>query len=58
MIMKEALKFFGLFFALMGFIGGIGYCLYSGAWVIAICIVVLGGLAYPTAKEWCKGFMG
>lgn len=36
---------------LLGVIGGVGYAAYSGAWVIAICVVLLGVMAFPKAKE-------
>ena len=35
----------------VGLIGGVGYAAYSGAWVIAICVVLLGVMAFPKAKE-------
>ena len=42
--------FIALFLYAMGVIGGIGYAIYSGAWVIAVAVAVLGVLAFPTAK--------
>ena len=36
---------------LVGLVGGVGYAAYSGAWVIAICVVLLGVMAFPKAKE-------
>ena len=35
----------------VGLVGGVGYAAYSGAWVIAICVVLLGVMAFPKAKE-------
>ena len=35
----------------MGLVGGVGYAAYSGAWVIAICVILLGVMAFPKAKE-------
>ena len=35
----------------VGLIGGVGYAAYSGAWVIAICVILLGIMAFPKAKE-------
>ena len=35
----------------VGLIGGVGYAAYSGAWVIAICVILLGAMAFPKAKE-------
>lgn len=35
----------------VGLVGGVGYAAYSGAWIIAICVVLLGVMAFPKAKE-------
>ena len=35
----------------VGLVGGVGYAAYSGAWVIAICVVLLGVMAFPKVKE-------
>ena len=35
----------------VGLVGGVGYAAYSGAWVIAICVVLLGIMAFPKVKE-------
>ena len=35
----------------VGLVGGVGYAAYCGAWVIAICVVLLGIMAFPKAKE-------
>ena len=43
--MKQFLVFIWLCMAAVGFLGGIGYCAYMGAWVPAIGIIALGGLA-------------
>lgn len=34
----------------VGLVGGVGYAAYSGAWVIAICVILLGVMAFPKAK--------
>ena len=31
--------------------GGIGYAIYSGAWIKAIAVAVLAVMAFPTAKK-------
>ena len=49
--MKKYLYLIILFAYVMGIIGGIGYALYSGAWVIAVSVAILGAMAFPTAKE-------
>ena len=35
----------------VGLVGGVGYAAYSGAWVIVICVILLGVMAFPKAKE-------
>lgn len=51
-IMKKMLYFFGLFAYALGAIGGFGYALYSKAYLIAVCVVVLAAMAFPTALKW------
>ena len=46
-------EFLMVILALIGCIGGIGYCIYEGALPVAAGIVVLSILAYPT---WIKYF--
>lgn len=48
---KQLFYFVALFLYVMGIIGGIGYSLYGGSWPIAIGIVVLAFMAFPTAKK-------
>lgn len=47
----------GLFAYILGLVGGIGYALYSKAYIIAICIAALGGMALPTAKKWLDSLL-
>lgn len=49
--MKKIFYFLALFLYGIGAIGGIGYAIYSGAWVIAIAVAVLAIMAFPTAKK-------
>ena len=42
---------FGLFFYIVGVAGGIGYCAYLKQYVIAASILLLGAMAFPTAKK-------
>lgn len=49
--MKKILYFLALFLYGIGAIGGIGYALYSGAWIVAIAVAVLAAMAWPTAKK-------
>lgn len=47
---NEFLSFFKLIVAFVACIGGIGYALYEGAYVIAVAIVLLTVLAWPVLK--------
>ncbi len=49
--MNNILVFISLFLGLIGFLGGIGYMLYIGQWVVAIGVFVLGVYAYPMMRE-------
>lgn len=46
--MTKILYFILLFLAVIGLLGGIGYTIYYGAYVVTIGIAVLGYLAYPS----------
>lgn len=50
----DALKkigcFFGLFLYAIGVIGGIGVSLHEHSYIITAAILVLGAMAFPTAK--------
>ena len=37
-----------LFAYIVGAIGGCGYALYSKAWFVAICVLILAVMALPT----------
>lgn len=52
--MKNIGKFFLLVCYAVGVLGGLGFALYGKGWFIAACIVVLGGMAFPTAKKLYK----
>lgn len=49
--MEKALYFILLILAVLGFIGGIGYTIYCGAYLISVGVLALGYLAYPKCKE-------
>jgi len=51
---KKILRFFGLFAYAVGAIGGFGYSMYCKAYFIAVCVVVLAVMAFPTAQKWFK----
>ena len=52
--MKKFLSFVGLCVWVFGTVAGFGYCAWIGQWAVAIAIVALGGLAFPTAKKMFK----
>lgn len=54
MNMKKILCFFALFLYIMGTIGGIGYCVYNGAWLIAVAVAVVAAMAVPTVIKFYK----
>ena len=43
---------FALMAYLMGSIGGFGYACYAHAYVIALAVLVLAVMAFPTAKRY------
>ena len=47
-----------VFAYLIGTVNGIGYSIYIGEWVTAVCVLVLAVMAFPTARnvwdEWHK----
>lgn len=51
---KNVLCFFALFLYVMGTIGGIGYCIYSHAWIFAIAVAVVAAMAIPTVVSFYK----
>ena len=51
MIMKRVLYFLLLFLTLIGIIGGIGYGIYDGRWVIAVGIAIAGYMTWPKVKN-------
>ena len=48
---KQILRMVILMAYALGAIGGTGYALYCHAYVIAIAVVVLAGLAFPVVKK-------
>lgn len=49
--MKKILSLIGLMVYLVGTIGGFGYSLYIEEPVTAICVALLGVMAFPTLKK-------
>ena len=58
MTLKGLLQFIILALYVLGAIGGFGYACYSGAYLIAVAVLVLAVMAFPTAKrifkEWTE----
>ena len=50
-------KFFGTFAYAVGAIGGFGVSLHNKSYFIAVCVVVLAGMAFPTTKKWINDMM-
>lgn len=57
-MLKKIGYFFGLCAYAVGAIGGFGYSAYCKAWFIAICVVALAAMAFPTAKKFFNGLIG
>lgn len=51
---KKALSFFILLAYAVGLLGGLGWTIYSQAYVIAFCVATLGGMAFPTVRDAVK----
>jgi uncharacterized membrane protein len=47
--MKKFIYLVLLFAYLIGTVNGIGYSIYIGEWVTAICVAVLAVMAFPSA---------
>lgn len=57
-IVKKILAFFGLFAYVIGSIGGVAYSLHIHQTPTALCVAVLAGMAFPTAKKWYSFLVG
>lgn len=42
----------------LGLIGGIGWSLYGGGYLIAVGVTALGWMAFPTVKDYFNKLMG
>ena len=56
--MKKILNFILLFLTVIGLVGGIGYGIYDGRWVIAVGIAVTGYMAWPKVKKVFEELIG
>lgn len=54
---KGFLNTFLLMLYFMGAIGGFGYAVYSDAKVISVAVLVLAGMAWPTAKNFLDNLL-
>ena len=52
--MKKALYLILLFLTVVGILGGIGYSIYQGVWVIAVGLCVAGYVAWPGVVDLYK----
>lgn len=39
-----------LFAYLIGTVNGIGYSIYIGEWMTAVCVLVMAAMAFPTVR--------
>lgn len=48
---NQIISFIILALYILGTIGGFGYAIYSGAYLISIAVLALAVMAWPTAKK-------
>ena len=51
---KQILSFIGVCAYAMGTIGGFGFSAWGGSWPVAIAVLILAVMAFPTAKQLWK----
>jgi uncharacterized membrane protein len=51
-MMKKYFAFLVLSMYVLGAVGGFGYAMYQGAYLIAVAVVVLALMAFPTAQKY------
>lgn len=51
---KKLLGFFGLCAYVVGVIGGVLASGLGGSWFVAVCVAILGAMAFPTARQFFK----
>lgn len=56
--MKQLFSVLVLWFYALGTIGGIGYAVYCEAYLIAVAVLVLALMAFPTARSYYKYLAG
>ena len=47
---KGAFCLLVLFAYLIGTVNGIGYSIYIGEWMTAVCVLVMAAMAFPTVR--------
>ena len=52
--MKKVLSLILIFLSVVGILGGIGYSIYQGAWVIAVGLCAAGYVAWPGVVDLYK----
>jgi hypothetical protein len=57
-VMKQLFSVLVLWFYALGTIGGIGYAVYCEAYLIAVAVLVLALMAFPTARSYYKYLVG
>ena len=53
--LKNIIRLFGIVMYPVAVIGGVGYCCYLHKYLIAVCIVYLAVLAFPTWRKLWPG---
>lgn len=56
-MLKKIGYFFGMCAYAVGAIGGFGYACYCKAYFIAVCVVALAVMAFPTVKSFYNKLM-
>ena len=51
---KQFISFLGICAYVMGTIGGFGFSAWGGSWPVAIAVLILAVMAFPTAKQLWK----
>ena len=56
--MNKILNFILLFLTVIGLVGGIGYSIYDGRWVIVVGLVIAGYMAWPKVNKVFEELIG
>ena len=55
--MNKFYYFFVVCLFVLGALGGLGYCIYAKAYLIAIAVLALAAMAFPYAKQCFKSLL-